>query len=340
MTDEPKKCENHLATIKQIASTLGETTLMEICGGHTNAIMKYGIRELLPENITLISGPGCPVCVSSQYDIDCMIALAEKNIPVATYGDMLRVPGSNLSLELARANGGKIHEIYSATDVLSIKDEGIIFYGIGFETTAPMTTVLLESEIPVYSSHKLVPPAMNALISDDLGIDGFINPGHVSTIIGAKAYSNVKIPQVISGFSAEQILRAIKLLLFAISESNTTPINGYPEGVCDEGNITAQKMIEKHFKITESIWRGLGLISDSGLTPRDKHLDAKKIFKDILAEVPQPKATACRCGDILRGLIKPNECPLYGGSCTPKNPVGACMVSDEGTCAIYHRYGK
>ena len=189
--DDKKILQDHLSHIHNTAKKIKKNiTLMEICGGHTNIILKYGIRDILPDNIRLISGPGCPVCVSSQHDIDCMIELAHQNIPVATYGDMLRVPGSKYSIEDIHARKGNVKEIYSTTEVLSLQKEyqDIVFFGIGFETTAPMTTFLLEHDIMVYSVHKLVPPAIEQLLSGDVRIDGFINPGHVSTIIGTKAY--------------------------------------------------------------------------------------------------------------------------------------------------------
>lgn len=342
--DEKKIIEKHLENINSNAKKLKRNiTIMEICGGHTNTIMKYGIRELLPKNIKLISGPGCPVCVSSQFDIDCMIELAHKGIPIATYGDMMKVPGSKYSLEDAKAKGGKIFEVYSTTDVLKLKNDypNILFFGIGFETTAPMTAFLLENKVTVYSVHKLVPPAMNALISDnDILIDGFIDPGHVSTIIGLSDYEKIKIPQVVSGFYPEQIIRAISILVELILKKENIIINGYPEVVKKEGNLVAQKLLKKHFYVSDSEWRGLGNLPKSGLEVLDDKLNAKIKYKPILSKVGTPLKTGCRCGEILKGLIEPDMCPLYKKACTPSNPVGACMVSDEGSCAIYYRYDK
>jgi len=315
---------------------------MEVCGGHTNVIMRYGIREILPYNIRLISGPGCPVCVSAQHDIDCVIALAQHGVAVATYGDMLRVPGSVSSLEEVRARGGNVYEIYSATEVVQLQEKHseLIFFGVGFETTAPMTAYLLENNVCVYSVHKLIPPALRVLAEGNQNIDGFLDPGHVSTIIGVTPYRDIEIPQVITGFSPEHILEAISILVELIKNKKTLVINGYPEAVQEKGNLSAQKMLQKHFSIKESEWRGLGVIPQSGLEVKNPRLNAKIQYQDILRNVKSLKKTKCRCGDVLRGLITPVDCPLYKTICSPQNPQGACMVSAEGSCAIYFRYGK
>jgi len=311
-----------------------DATVMEICGGHTNTIMRYGIRDLLPKGLKLISGPGCPVCVSSQYDIDCIIALAESGVKVATYGDMLRVPGSTRSLE----DTGNVHEVYSAEEVLKLKDT--VFFGVGFETTAPMSAFLLKKGVCVYSVHKLVPPVMKALLSDELKIDGFIDPGHVSTIIGTKPYEDIPVAQAIAGFTPEQVLRAVGALVRLIKAGKKNVVNEYPEAVREQGNPEARELLKEHFNVVNSTWRGLGEIDDSGLEVKNAILNAKLRYKDILKKVPKPKKTACRCGDVLRGLIEPTECPMYKNQCTPETPVGACMVSREGNCSIYYQYGK
>jgi hydrogenase expression/formation protein HypD len=341
--EENKLIQNHIQKISTLARQLKKpVTLMEICGGHTNVIMKYGIREILPKNVRLISGPGCPVCVSAQRDIDCVTTLALQGIPIATYGDMLKVPGSMYSLDEVHARGGKIYEIYSTTEVLSLqkKEPEIVFFGVGFETTAPMTAFLLENNICVYSVHKLIPPVLRILVEGDVKIDGFLDPGHVSTIIGVKPYRDIKIPQVISGFSPEKILRAIRFLIELIRDNNPSVINGYPEAVHEEGNRQAQNLLSKYFSIVDSEWRGLGILPLSGLDVKDKKLNAKMKYQKILSAVPLPKKTGCRCGEILRGLIEPIDCPLYKKVCTPNTPQGACMVSAEGSCAIFYRYGK
>jgi hydrogenase expression/formation protein HypD len=328
--DEKELIKKHLEKIKSDAAGIKkDIKIMEICGGHTRVIMEYGIRDILPKNVRLISGPGCPVCVSSQKDIDCMIEIAKNNIPVATYGDMMRVPGSNYSLSDIKSKGGKIFEIYSTTEVLELKKKhkNIVFFGVGFETTAPMTAFLLKNNVCVYSVHKLVPPALEALINSNINVDGFINPGHVSTIIGVNPYQKIKIPQVIAGFSSERILRAIV-------------VNGYPESVREDGNKIARKILEECFYVSDSEWRGLGMIPSSGLEVRDDSLNAKIKYRDIIKKVPAQKKTGCRCGDVLKGIIEPVECPLYKKICTPDNPHGACMVSSEGSCAISYQFGK
>ncbi|MBN2367980.1 hydrogenase formation protein HypD [Candidatus Woesearchaeota archaeon] len=358
--DNKELSRKHLEKIKRIASEINrEIKIMEICGGHTNIIMKYGIRDILPENVKLISGPGCPVCVSSQHDIDCMIELAHKGVPVATYGDMMKVPGTKYSLQDAHAQGGKVFEIYSATEVLELKNKypDIVFFGIGFETTAPMTAFLLQNNVCVYSVHKLVPPALEILAKDDkINIDGFLSPGHVTTIIGLDPYRKIKTPQVISGFTPEMILRALSILIELIYENRPVVINGYPEVVKDKGNQKAMMLLDKYFKIEDSEWRGLGVLPMSGLEVREDSLNAKIKFKDIIEKVEYVKKDTCetcniegvcedvksraRCGEILLGIIEPGECPLYGKECTPDNPIGACMVSEEGSCSIAFRYGK
>ena len=238
--------------------------------------------------------------------------------------------------------GGKIFEVYSTTEVISLKKKypDIIFFGIGFETTAPMTAYLLKNNVCVYSVHKLIPPAMKLLINGDIAIDGFINPGHVSTIIGVKAYRDIKIPQVITGFTPERMLRGISLLLELIKKGKKTVINGYPEAVTEEGNKKAQKLLNEAFYVSESQWRGLGYIPESGLEVRDPNLNAKILYENIIKNIPEPSKTGCRCGDVLKGLIEPVDCPLYGVCCKPESPMGACMVSEEGSCAIYYRYGE
>lgn len=343
MMDDKFLIDSHLRQIKSVAKEIGRTiTLMEICGGHTNVIMKYGIRNILPGNIRLISGPGCPVCVSSQHDIDCMVELAMSGIPVATYGDMLKVPGTRYSLEDARARGAKIFDVYSASEVLNIRKDhpDIIFFGIGFETTAPMTAYLLKNNVAVYSVHKLVPPALSILSAGDMRIDGFIDPGHVSTIIGVKPYREIKIPQAISGFTPERILRSIRFLVELIRDSNISVINCYPEAVTEDGNTSAQHLIDSNFIVSDSVWRGLGTLPMSGLEVRDDALNAKIKYRSILERVPMPEKTACRCGEILKGLIEPKDCPLYKTACSPGTPKGACMVSSEGTCSISFRYAE
>lgn len=327
--------------IQAIAKDLPTVKIMEVCGGHTNTIMKYGIRSLLPKNIKLVAGPGCPVCVTSQKDIDSMIELALNNIPVCTYGDMLHVPGTRMSLEDARAKGADIKMITSATEALKYPDH--IFFGIGFETTTPMTAYLLKNNIKVFSTHKVMPPPMKILVETDSKLNGFIDPGHVSTIIGTSLWNSLPIPQVIAGFKPDQMMRAIYKLLTLIKEKEETGktrvINDYPEVVKPEGNLKAQQLIAQTMKPADAEWRGIGNIPDSGLEPRNADLNAKLIYEDILSNVKSEEPKGCRCGEVIKGLIEPIECPLFGKNCTPDNPKGACMVSTtEGACAIFYRY--
>jgi hydrogenase expression/formation protein HypD len=331
-----------LDRIHAISEGVRNITFMEVCGGHTHTIMKYGIRDILPKNIRLISGPGCPVCVSSQYDIDCMIELALSGVPVATYGDMLRVPGSKKSLDDSRAEGGSVHMVYSAVEVLALKDKypDIVFFGIGFETTAPMTAFLLKKGIMVYSVHKTIPVPLKVLSQGDVKIDGFIDPGHVSTIIGSNALLSIPVPQAISGFEAKDILKGIYALVKMISEGKVTVVNTYPEAVTAEGNKKAQKLLKEYFISCDSEWRGLGMIPQSGLDVKDDSLNARVKYKKLFETVAPTLKTGCRCGDILQGKINPEDCPLFRKVCSPKNPQGACMVSGEGSCQIAYNFGK
>ena len=313
-------------------------TIMEVCGGHTNTVMKYGIRDTLPSNVRLISGPGCPVCVTGQEDIDGMIALANAGIPVATYGDMMDVPGSRGSLAQAKARGADVQMIYTADEMLKAENKDRVFFGIGFETTTPMTAYLLEQGVCVYSTHKIMIPPMKLLVSESQ-VDGFIDPGHVSCIIGSEVWKELVVPQVISGFQPDQIVRAIYKLLKLISEGKKEVINDYDEVVRPEGNIRAQKLINKNMRVVDALWRGMGVLPGSGLDPVDDRLNAKRCYANILKSVQSIENTACRCGDILQGKCEPQDCPVFGTACTPSHPVGACMVSEsEGACGIAYRY--
>lgn len=326
--------------IKKVSIGLGDIRLMEVCGGHTNTIMKYGIREILPDNIKLVSGPGCPVCVTSQYDIDCMIELAIQGVSVATYGDMINVPGTKMSLRDAQSRGADVKTIYSIDQI--INDKARVFFAVGFETTTPMTAVILSKGIKVFSAHKVMPPAMRA-ITQEMKIDGFIDPGHVSTIVGSEMWKDLQInrPQVISGFKPEGLLHAILLLVRMIKNKEVRVINDYPEVVFAQGNKKARELIKKTMKPADSVWRGIGNISKSGLIPIDESLDASVIYKDLFKKVISKENKDCLCGEIVRGMTEPKECPLFGNVCTPENPQGACMVSEsEGACAIAYKFGK
>jgi hydrogenase expression/formation protein HypD len=329
---------------------------MEFCGGHTHAIFRFGLREVLPDTVRLSSGPGCPVCVTSATDLERAIALAR--VPGAiltTFGDMLRVPGSSGSLENARALGADIRIVYSTLDALEIAkqnpDRPVIFLGVGFETTAPtIAAAVLQAEaeeIPnfyLFSVHKLTPPATSAILdAGEVRLDGVIGPGHVTAIIGADAWRFLPdergVPCAISGFEPLDILRAVAMLVEMAESGRPDVGNAYGRGVKPAGNPVALQMLDRVFEVTAADWRGFGPIPDSGLALRAQyaHRDAALAFPVEVQFVEEPKG--CRCGEVLRGVLVPPECPLFRRVCSPRNPIGPCMVSAEGACAAYHRYG-
>ena len=329
--------------------------LMEVCGTHTVAIFKHGIRQLLPEKVNLLSGPGCPVCVTPNTDIDKAIALAQNaGVILATFGDMMKVPGSYSSLHQVKATGADIKVVYSVLDALTIARDNphksVVFFGVGFETTAPTTaSAILEAErlgidnFFFLSVHKLIPPAMKALLdADEVHIDGFICPGHVSTIIGSQPYEFIPreydIPCVIAGFEPLDMLQAIDMLLEQISAKEPRVDIQYRRAVRKEGNPIALKYLRTVFEVTEACWRGIGIIPKSGLKlgQQFRRFDAECAFKIVLR--PPKEVAGCRCGDILRGVSTPHECLLFGKACTPEYPVGPCMVSTEGTCSAWYLY--
>jgi hydrogenase expression/formation protein HypD len=343
-------------TVKKINNVVvgRPLTFMEVCGGHTMAIRKNGIPALLPEKIKLISGPGCPVCVTGKGFIDSVISYSKhKNIIIATYGDLLRVPGSFSSLAEEKAKGADIRIIYSPIESIAIAknnpDKRVIFPGIGFETTAPATAVTIikanELEITnllVLSAHKVMPPAMEALIDEGVNIDGYIAPGHVSTITGTGIYDFIpqkyNIPVVVSGFEPLDLLQSILLLLLQIENSKAKVEIQYRRAVKPEGNKKAQRLLDKVFKPGDASWRGIGIIPDSGLVLKDEYsrFDAARMIPIDLP--PEKESVGCICGEILKGLGDPSLCKLFRKGCTPESPVGACMVSMEGACNIYYRY--
>lgn len=330
--------------------------LMEVCGTHTVAIFRHGIRDVIPEDIHLISGPGCPVCVTSIRDVDSAIALsAIPNVTLGTFGDMMRVPGGTESLNDAKARGADVRIFYSPLDSLKFAMEApereIVFFATGFETTSPLVAATVaeaaRKDVPNFSIvavHKLVPPALEALLhSAEVRVDGFILPGHVSTIIGVKPYEFVAStygkPGVITGFDAGDIIQGILMILMQIVRKEAAIEIQYTKVVREEGNPRAVSLIDEVFEPCDAYWRGIGTIPGSGLKLREKYgrFDALKKFSPRITDYPEP--AACSCGDVLRGVKVPPECPLFGTVCTPDSPVGACMVSTEGSCAAYHRYG-
>ena len=331
--------------------------LMEVCGTHTVSIARYGLRKALPETIELISGPGCPVCVTANVDLDKAISLARiPGAAVATFGDMVRVPGSDSSLAMERASGRDVRVVYSPLDGLKIAEEKphlkVIFLGVGFETTAPtVAATALEARnrglknFFIFSAHKTVPKALKALL--DLGeikLDGFLLPGHVSVIIGSRPYEFLAeqygLACVISGFEPLDILQSVLMLVRQAKSRRPRVEIQYKRGVKPEGNPRALEIMERAFEPSDVEWRGLGLIPGTGLTLREEFgdLDASRAF-DI--QVPSSREIkGCRCGDVLRGLIRPEECGLFARVCTHQNPVGPCMVSFEGSCAAAYKYGS
>jgi len=346
-----KNIETDLTKIKQLAKQLDHIKIMELCGTHSQTIAKYNLKSLIPGNIELISGPGCPICVTAQEDINRVITLAENDLPIAIYGDALTLPGTNNSLEKLKQEGKEIFVIYSAEDALKLQKNHpqIVFFGIGFETTTPMTAWAIKNRLTVYSAHKLFPPAMAALLQNpEIKINGFINPGHVSAIIGTRPYQNFDFPQVIAGFEPEDVIAAIKTLLELILNQQNKVINQYQRVVKEKGNPKAMNLINQIFEINDTNWRGLGLIPHSGLKIRPEYekQNAEVVYADILAQEAKTAGTvnkaesACICGEILQGLKKPSDCPLFKNICTPENPQGACMVSVEGACQIKYKYSN
>lgn len=342
--------------IQQIKKTSQKNIrLMEVCGTHTTSIFRNGIRSILPETISLLSGPGCPVCVTAQNEIDAFIELAKlDDVIIATFGDLIKVPGAHSSLQNEQAKGRDVSVVYSTFDAIDIAkknpDKKVVFLGVGFETTAPTiaASILSAHELNlnnyfVISAHKLLPPALFTLAENpETKIDGFILPGHVSVIIGVKAYipfyEQYNVPCVIAGFEPIDILQAILMLTKQIEDNAAKLENSYQRAVTFEGNPKARSTMNAVFETTDAAWRGLGNIPLSGLKIRKEYaaFDAQKVFGIKLAESEDPKG--CACGEILLGLKIPHQCPLYKNKCTPVQPIGPCMVSSEGTCAAYHRY--
>ena len=341
--------------LEEIQQEKQPVAFMEVCGTHTMAIAKSGIRNLLPVGFKLLSGPGCPVCVTSQGDIDAVIELVRQpRITLVTFGDMIRVPGTHSSLQEERSRGADIRIAYSPLDALEIArknlDREVVFLGIGFETTAPAVGITVEqaaaehlSNFSVFSLHKLVPPALEVIFSDpDIKVDGLICPGHVSAVIGIEPYSilaeKYHKPCVITGFETIDILEGLVMLLRQLHCNRAVAEIQYRRVVRNEGNKVAKETLKRVFKPIDARWRGLGLIPASGLELQDEYqeFDARSRFAiPYIEDIP---IKGCACGDVLTGKITPHDCLLFGKACTPLRPVGPCMVSHEGACAAYYRY--
>ncbi len=359
--DEFRKKDLILAVAKKIRELAPEDNLniMEVCGTHTMSFFRFGLRSLLPDTIRLIAGPGCPVCVSSQQYIDTAISLCRnKDVIISTFGDMLRVPGSTMSLEQSRSCGARVMVVYSPFDALKIAQgnpkKKIVFLGVGFETTAPTIalSVLAAKKMKIKNisflvSLKLIPPAMRILLEDErLNIAGFLCPGHVSAVIGTKPYAFIaqkyKIPCCVAGFEPLDIIEGIYLIIRQIVTHKAGVLNQYARVVTKSGNKRAQKIMLKVFVVRDALWRGLGVIPRSGLFLRKEFadLDAEKVFTLPTTNDQRPTTNKCRCGDVLKGIISPPDCPLFAKICTPENPVGPCMVSFEGACSVYYKYRR
>lgn len=352
---DPKLARGLIETIHRLAPE--HATLMEVCGTHTVAIARNGIRDLMPEGLRLASGPGCPVCVTCNRDIDTVIALARiPNVTITTFGDMTRVPGSTSSLLAEQAAGRSVEIVYSPLDALAFAkahpEREVVFVGVGFETTTPLVAMAIKrakamglSNFTVFAAHKNMPGALELLVGDPtLELDALILPGHVSTIIGAEPYrflaEKYGIPGVITGFEPVDVLQGIAMLVRQLHEGRAEIEIAYARGVMPEGNPVALAAIDEVFETCTATWRGLGDIPGSGYRIRDEFadFDAVRRFEPDVESTRDPKG--CRCGDVLRARIAPNECPLFRTVCTPENPVGPCMVSSEGSCAAYYRYYK
>jgi len=359
---DPLKAQFLLVEIRELVARIqvGRSLplyIMEVCGGHTHAIFRYGLETMLPDEIELIHGPGCPVCVLPMGRVDDCVALAEMpGMIFTTFGDAMRVPGSKKSLLQAKAEGADVRMVYSPLDSLQIAknnpDKQIVFFALGFETTMPSTALtVLRAEkegiknFSLFCNHITIIPTIKAILdSPDLQLDGFLGPGHVSMVIGNSSYrfiaEHYKRPLVVAGFEPLDILHAIWMVLKQIDEGRTEIENQYNRVVPDGGNKVALDAIGRVFELREFFeWRGLGSIDHSGVRMRESYarFDAERKFSVPALKIADPKS--CQCGEVLKGVIKPWDCKVFGGACTPETPLGALMVSSEGACAAYYQYG-
>jgi hydrogenase expression/formation protein HypD len=332
---------------------------MEVCGTHTMSVARFGLKSLLPAGVRLVSGPGCPVCVTAQADIDAFLALGEMpDAILATFGDMMRVPGSTASLERRRAEGVEARVVYAPLDAVDLArqnpDKQVVFFGVGFETTMPATALAIVTAIreqvknfSVFCVHKTMPRALRALLaSGDIKVSGLLLPGHVTAIIGAEAYTFISeefgIPGAVAGFEPLDILWGVESILRQLREGRAVIDNAYSRAVRNSANPLALRLLGEVFEPAAANWRGLGVIPESGVKIREEfsQADAGVRFGEVIAAVPPARPTACRCGEVLRGVLAPSECRLFGQACTPSEPLGPCMVSSEGACAAAFRFER
>jgi hydrogenase expression/formation protein HypD len=320
-------------------------TFMHICGTHEAAIARSGLRSVLPEQLKIVMGPGCPVCITPQGEIDAALELVEKGCIIATYGDLLRVPGTKGSIEESGGDIRVVQGIHKAVEIAEKTDEEVVFISVGFETTAPTVAATLLMNPPenfsILSSHRLVPPAMQWLLEQgEAKLDGFLLPGHVCTVTGYEEYEAFPVPQVVAGFEPEDILLGLLMLVKQAREGRHEVENAYPRAVCREGNRKAIDLMYRVFEPADVEWRGFPVIPKSGLRlkPEFERYDAVKKFGIAIKHVD--KHSACICDKVLRGIASPTDCKLFGRVCTPRKPVGPCMVSHEGACKIWHLYQR
>uniref|UniRef100_UPI00404751DD hydrogenase formation protein HypD n=1 Tax=Aliarcobacter sp. TaxID=2321116 RepID=UPI00404751DD len=337
----------------------GIINIMEVCGGHTHTIMKYGIPQLINKKINFIHGPGCPVCVMPKDRIDSAYELSlQKDVILVTLGDMIKVPGSKGSLQKARSEGADVRFVYSPMDCLKIADENkdktVVFFAIGFETTTPMTCALLEQVIKkdiknilFHINHITVPEVMRALVQDEnCKINAFLGPSHVSVISGSKIYEEFPLtynkPVVVSGFEPVDVMQSLSMIVKQFKEKRSDLAVEYKRLVSYEGNLKAQELINKYFKKVPFKFRGIGSVEDSGYELKDEYskYNAKIVYKEVLPTKEVKENKACKCPEILKGVAKPTDCKIFGTVCTPINPIGSCMVSSEGACSAYYKYGN
>lgn len=353
------------AALASEADPAREYSLMEFCGGHTHAIFRYGVQDLLPPNVNLVHGPGCPVCVLPISRLDMAIELADiPNVILCSYGDMLRVPGSRKrSLLKSRAQGRDVRMVYSCEEAIRIAQEHpereVVFFAIGFETTTPPTAVAIQQaeklglkNFTVFCNHVLTPSAIQSILDSpdvrQLGtvrVDGFIGPSHVSTIIGSRPYDffsrEYQRPVVIAGFEPLDVLQAVRMLVRQLNEGRAEVENQFTRGVTHQGNLKAQGMVAEVFELRRTFeWRGLGIVPYSGLRIKKKYAEFDAEIRFSLMQKTVSENKACECGAILRGVKKPTDCKIFGTVCTPHNPIGSCMVSSEGACAAYYKYRR
>jgi len=320
-----------------------DMTFMHICGTHEAAIARHGIRSLLPENLKIVMGPGCPVCITPQAEIDAALDLVERGCIVATYGDLLRVPGSRGSLESSGGDVRVVQGVHKAVEIAENTDKQVVFISVGFETTAPTVAATILSRPPdnfsILSCHRIVPPAMKWLLEQgEANLHGFMLPGHVCTVMGYSEYEQFPVPQVVAGFEPEDILLGLLMLVSQVKEGSARIDNAYPRAVSREGNLKAKQIMYEVFKPFDVEWRGFPVIPGSGLRlkPEFERYDAQKKFEIEFKHVE--KHSACICDKVLRGIAQPSDCKLFDRVCNPRTPVGPCMVSHEGACKIWHTY--